>query len=390
MQAIRRLQLLARGYIDSVHAARASAVFAAVEALIRGGDIAVSRLGRAIALRTGAKHGIKRVDRLYANAALWSERGDFYRVIAHAAVAEHGSARPTVLVDWTETGSTTCVLAAAIPASGRAIVVYAEAHPLSSYTNPAVEAEFLLRLRDVLPDGVRPIVVTDAGFRAPWLRAIAALGWDYVGRIRGRTRVRAVGADEWLSYTALYRRGRLRRAVDLGTHDVTRYKPYRARLVVYRGRRRWKPLSKAIAQRATTRAVECAKEPWLLATSLPRAAAQSIVRLYAQRMQIEQCFRDAKSERFGFGMSRSTSRSPKRIDIMMLLTALASLVLMAVGGAAEAVGIHRMFQANTVTNRRVLALPTLGRLVLLHPLLRIPLEYEDLRAVAVPASGATR
>ena len=381
MQAIRRLQALASGSLESVHAARAAAVFAAVDALIRGGDVAVSRLGRAIALGTGAKHGIKRVDRLYANDALWSERIDFYRVIARAALSAHGAERPVVLVDWTEAGPTSCVLAAAVPASGRAIVVYSEAHPLSSYTNRAVEAAFLLRLRDVLPAGVRPIVVTDAGFRAPWLRAVVAMGWDYVARIRGRTRVRAERGDAWVPYTTLYPRGRLRQAIDLGQHDVTRYKPYRARLVVYRGRRKWKPLAKAIAQRANTRAVECAKEPWLLSTSLPRTSAKKVVKLYAHRMQIEQTFRDAKSDRFGWGMGRTASRSPKRFDIMMLLMALASLVIFAVGRAAEASGLHRVFQANTIRKRRVLALTTLGRLVILHPRLALTLEDEHLRCV---------
>ena len=374
MQAIRKLEILARGHLESVHVARVAAVFAAVDALVRGGEIAVSRLGRAIAMKTGAKHGIKRVDRLYGNGKLWEQRSAFYRVIARTTIAAHGRSRPTLLVDWTESGATSCVLAAAIPAGGRAVVVYAETHALTRYMNPEVEAEFLRRLRDVLPAGVRPIIVTDAGFRAPWLRAVVALGWDYVGRIRGRTRVRACAGGSWVKYTALYQRARIGRPIDLGRHAVTRYKPYEARLVVCRGRTKWRPLPKAIAQRARTRAVECAKEPWLLATSLPRVSAKKIARLYAERMQIEQTFRDTKSERFGWGMNGTVSRDPRRIDIMMLITALASLVVLAAGRAAEAVGMQRLFQANTVRTRRVLALTTLGRLVLLHPLLNLRLE----------------
>ncbi|MBN2527941.1 MAG: transposase [Deltaproteobacteria bacterium] len=37
-----------------------------------------------------------------------------------------------------------------------------------------------------------------------------------------------------------------------------------------------------------------ALEPWLLATSLPVETANSIVKLYAKRMQIEEGFRDIK------------------------------------------------------------------------------------------------
>jgi hypothetical protein len=56
--------------VGTVHKARVAAVFAAVAALVRCGEIALSRLGRAIAVRTAAKHGIKRVDRLYGNGHL--------------------------------------------------------------------------------------------------------------------------------------------------------------------------------------------------------------------------------------------------------------------------------------------------------------------------------
>jgi hypothetical protein len=33
-------------------------------------------------------------------------------------------------------------------------------------------------------DTVKPIIVTDAGFKVPWFRQILKLGWDFVGRTR--------------------------------------------------------------------------------------------------------------------------------------------------------------------------------------------------------------
>jgi hypothetical protein len=30
-------------------------------------------------------------------------------------------------------------------------------------------------------------VITDAGFRAPWFRAVEAMGWHWIGRVRHRT-----------------------------------------------------------------------------------------------------------------------------------------------------------------------------------------------------------
>ena len=53
----------------------------------------------------------------------------------------------------------------------------------------SVRAGAVLRsppVKSVLPEGCRPIVVTDAGFRGPWFRDVEALGWDWVGRIRKR------------------------------------------------------------------------------------------------------------------------------------------------------------------------------------------------------------
>ena len=49
------------------------------------------------------------------------------------------------------------------------------------------EKQLLQRLRALLPKSVTPILVTDAGFRAPWFRAVARFGWHYIGRLRHRT-----------------------------------------------------------------------------------------------------------------------------------------------------------------------------------------------------------
>jgi len=45
------------------------------------------------------------------------------------------------------------------------------------------------------------------------------------------------------------------------------------------------------------------REPWLLAASplLAVLSATEIINIYAQRMQIEDAFRDLKSDRYGLG-----------------------------------------------------------------------------------------
>jgi hypothetical protein len=353
--------------VGSVHKARVAAVFAAVAALVRGGEIALSRLGRAIAVRTTAKHGIKRIDRLFGNEHLLDERQRFYAGIAHGVLRDRP--RPVILVDWTEVGGGMRVLAAAAPCSGRAVIIYAEVHPLRRYANPRVEARFLRKLQVVLPPAARPIIVTDAGFRAPWIRQVVKLNWDYVARVRGRAYVRRLEGGEWIRFDELYGVARPT-AKDLGSWLVTRYQPYSCRIVVVRKRRRrWRAAERRLALDARVRQeVQGAREPWVLATSVENVDAENVAAKYATRMQIEEAFRDVKSARFGWAMESARTARVARVEVMVLLAALASLLVLIIGISAEGAGLHRRYQANTITTRRVLALTTLGRLVLLHEL----------------------
>jgi Transposase DDE domain len=66
-----------------------------------------------------------------------------------------------------------------------------------------------------------------------------------------------------------------------------------------------------------------AMEPWLLATNLENEAAQSIVRIYAQRMQIEECFRDAKCPRFGWALKFALTKSHARMNVLLMLLSIA-------------------------------------------------------------------
>ena len=79
-----------------------------------------------------------------------------------------------------------------------------------------------------------------------------------------------------------------------------------------------------------------AHEPWLLAVScsLGTLTPAEIVRLYAQRMQIEQAFRDLKSHRFGCAFEDTLTRKPQRLEILLLIHALASLLAWIAGLAA--------------------------------------------------------
>ncbi|EJP7814032.1 transposase [Escherichia coli] len=67
-----------------------------------------------------------------------------------------------------------------------------------------------------------------------------------------------------------------------------------------------------------TREKASAKEPWLTFTSTEEFKPLEIMKLYSRRMQIEQNFCDEKSERFGFGLRPSYSRSAGRLLVLSL------------------------------------------------------------------------
>jgi Transposase DDE domain len=364
-----------------IHRARVGAVMAAVIALIHGGEVGLAALGRAISGRSH-KHGIKRIDRLLGNQALAEELELIYGAITRYAL--RSVRQPVILLDWTRVRNEMCALTAAVPVEGRALTIYSITCPLSDWTKRTVENEFLRKLRTFLPTSCsKPVLVADAGFRAPWIRKARALGFEFVTRIRSRTRVRRCGERYWQHWKALFPlKGKAPQA--LGTFEVARARPVEVHLVAvdHRSRRARKPRVRQRAVRAL-RAIKANCEPWLLATSLELPPKQ-IVGLYAKRMQIELTFRDLKSHRFGWAFEDARSRSLPRMAIQILLATLASLVAMLFGVAAEQANLHRQYQANTTRARRVLSLVSLGRAVFRTADPRLRSAVPTLTIVGIP------
>ena len=234
---------------------------------------------------------------------------------------------------------------------------------IAEYLKPHVNAGFLRTLRSVLPFGCKPILVTDAGFRSPWMKLVEGMGWDYISRVRHGT-LQYIKGTVWMGLVPLWRRTRTQ-PTDLGHFELGREARYPCRLV---GIRKVNALLKPTSPRGSgiepggRRKRRTALEPWLLATSLSDPA-KSIVAMYRQRMHIEETFRDAKSSRFGVSLCHARTSSADRANVLVLLASLSHLIAVLVGMAAEAAGLHRQFQANTVRTKRVLALATLGRMI---------------------------
>lgn len=348
---------LLRSCREIVHVRRLLAVVSTVEAIVRAGRLTVAALGRVVPGRARPKHGIKRVDRLLSNGRLYRERLVYFAAMAHQVLG--GERRPVVAVDWTATGPRRA-LYAAVPIGGRAVTIYLEVHPEAKLGNRRVQRRFLAALSQVLPTGCRPIVVTDAGFHGPFFRDVVALGWDFVGRLRGTARYRPVGGGRVVSKKQLYARATVT-AQDLGQFDLyTRARSFAAKLVLIRKRRKPGRRPVPTLSKDEQEFTAAARDPWLLATSLGDASAAAVVAMYATRMQIEETFRDAKNFRHGWCLRHTNIRDARRLTVMLMLAAIATLAVTLLGLAAEGKGLHRRYQANTVANR-VLSFFVLGQ-----------------------------
>ena len=78
-------------------------------------------------------------------------------------------------------------------------------------------------------------------------------------------------------------------------------------------------------------------------------------------MQVDEGFRNLKSVRYGLAFRHNLGRNPRRLAILLLLGALATLALWVLGLYACQSGIGRTLQANTVTDKPVLSVVFIGQ-----------------------------
>lgn len=356
MRAIKILQQSLAALLVTIHTTRAAAVFWAVRSLLLGGRLSLTALGRSSAGRSLPKHAIKRADRLLGNKKLHRQMPSFFKAIATLLIA--GRRRPVLLVDWTPLDDEHVALVAALPLDGRSIPVYLEVYPKKKDNNLGVMKFFLRKLHAVLPDNCKPVIVTDAGFKNDWFTEVVVWGWDFVGRVRNNPFVRDLVNPEWFPAKTLYKRATMF-AQDLGRWVIAQSNPRVLRFVIIHKRIK-KTHSKLRGPTAQKKAMKRAWEPWLLATSLDNASAKKVVDIYSKRMQIEETFRDTKNHRFGWSFEDARSKSSERLEVLLLIASLGMIAVTLVGQAAESLGFHRQYQANTIRKRRVLSLFFLG------------------------------
>lgn len=382
--ARRIVQSFIDGQLAEIHAARRQSLCQAVSAVMGGGLLSLSRLARAL-MGEGTNHAaLKRVDRLIGNARIGQEAQLVGAALLRTLCRYM---RPLVIaVDWSAVvpGGRFVELRASVtwPGMGRGLTIYQHVYPASKMNNLRAESAMLERLHGQMPIGAEVVIVTDAGFRRPWFTHVERLGWSWVGRIRTGVCLSRDGV-RWVQAGAWYARATAK-ACRWSDCWFTRSSAFPCDFVLYRHaparRKRYGRAGQGSTPKARREARARAKEPWLLA-HCPRLRSyrpEQIVAMYAQRMHIEENFRDSKCPELGMGLQLSQSRSPLRLHALLLIGTLAAFLLWHIGQLAEAEGLHRRFKVTTRAARE-LSIVTLAKLLCALP--RLPLTDLAMRTL---------
>lgn len=352
----------------SMHKARFLAVGAAVQSLMQNGRCTVTAIGRGFDSKTSEKHGIKRADRLLKNEALQTEIPLIYGAMTR--LLRQGK-QPLILVDWSnaDTKKRHHILRASLALEGRPLTLHQMVVPMDEYTCPHVHKVFLHRLKQVLPAGFKPVIITDAGFKVPWLKQIRKLGWHYIARVRGNQTLQLPDREAYITVAKAYKQARSTPQL-LGEVKLTKAQQYCTQAVL---------VGTLWTLRKSDKHKQY-KEPWLLVSSLPDCFnyATKIAKCYGKRMQIEESFRDQKSRTYGLGSEAHGTYKRERLEVLLLLAALANWLHYMIGLAAELAKKHLQFQANSIKHRRVLSFNYLG--MRLCKLAQLGLSAQEIQA----------
>ena len=176
-------------YEGDLHAKRVLSLANATVGVLTSASLAIHAVGRGLAQAMGTltKHGVKQVDRLLSNRGV-----DVWAFFAYWTPFIVGARTEVVVaLDWTSfaaDGQDTIVLSM-VTGHGRATPLLWKTVASSTLkgNQRRYEYEVLCRLREVLPAGVKVIVVADRGFGDCKLfyALTTELAFEYVIRLRG-------------------------------------------------------------------------------------------------------------------------------------------------------------------------------------------------------------
>ena len=331
-------------------------------------SLTLTSLGRNLPGTTHEKHKIKRVDRALNNEALYTDLPKAYKAMFEDFLRQRINL--DIIVDWSGccNWNESCIRAALV-CDGRSLTIYQEVHECKMQQKHEIHLQFLKNLKKMIPPDCKVTIITDRGFQTKWFELVLKMGWDFIGRISSFLCYKLNNSGDWKQISQLYAQAKSKpeklgegligkkREVH-GFFYRFKSKPKGRKNKKIKNRPKYPHLDKDYSNQNST--------PWIIATSHSPDIrnTNNIINAYYSRMQIEQTFRDDKSERVGYGFKFGRTRSVKRISILLFVAAIASFALMITGATAESKMLQRKYQANTISTRRVLSMITLGKRII--------------------------
>jgi Transposase DDE domain len=197
---------------------------------------------------------------------------------------------------------------------------------------PLLLARLLGRAARALPPGLGVTLLADRGLCWPdVVDCCTRLGWHYVLRLQGQTRVRLPDGTERAARGLARRRGARWFGRGVAAFKGAGWREANVVAVWEKG----------------------CKEPWLLVTDLPATFMRC--RNYCRRVWCEQTHRDEKSHGFNWQLSRV--RDPSHATRLLLVMALATLLCLSLGTTLIKRGLRRLLEP---ARRRLLSVFQLG------------------------------
>ena len=308
-----------------------------VYGLLKSKRIGVASIGRGMKTKTTARYNIKRVARYLANDKIDIDKS----MLKLQKLLCNGASRLLISIDWTLiTNYGYQVLKATVVGQGRGIPIYFKTYKEGKIKNKqtSYEKDLIDKLKSILPDNIEVVIIADRGFgmKVELAKYIETAGYYYVLRTKK-------------DYSIVYKQytGKLK-DLKLKMNKIYDYKD-----VLWPGLNNKSNLEKKKRFKSRfviTRKKGC-KEEWILVTNLYELSSEIIVKIYYQRMTIEETFKDQKNVLRGFALEKMKLSSANRYDKMFLIISYAYLLIMLFGLFMEQQKKHREMMANTVAYR---------------------------------------